>query len=89
MKRMLVLFALLLSLLIFNAFAVAGQDYSGHFGDMDKNSDSHVTWDEFKAFFNHAEETKFQEADLDKNGKIDHDEWHQYKEKYGYGHKQQ
>jgi len=89
MKSMLVGFALLLSLLAFNAFAAPDQNYGGHFGDMDTNSDKKVTWDEFKAFFSDAQETKFQEADLDKDGTINHSEWHQFKEKYGYGHKQQ
>jgi hypothetical protein len=89
MKRILVGIALLLSFSAVNVLAAADQNYGGHFGDMDKNSDKQVTWDEFKAFFSHAQETKFQEADLDKNGTIDHNEWHQFKEKYGYGHKQQ
>ena len=50
MKSMLVGFALLLSLLAFNAFAAPDQNYGGHFGDMDTNSDKKVTWDEFKPF---------------------------------------
>jgi hypothetical protein len=53
---------------------------------MDKNKDKGVTWDEFKAYFAHAEESKFQEADANKDGRIDHGEWHKFKEKYGYKH---
>jgi hypothetical protein len=69
------------------ALASDPKDYSGHFGDMDRNKDKGVTWEEFGAFFPGAEKAKFEEADLDANGKIDHGEWHKFKDKYGYGHK--
>jgi hypothetical protein len=47
----------------------SGKDYKAYFGDMDTNKDKGVTWDEFKAFFPHAEEGKFKEADLNKDGR--------------------
>jgi len=77
---------LTLSVAVGGAFAASDKDYNAHFGDMDKNKDKGVTLDEFKAFFAHAEESKFQEADANKDGRIDHAEWHKFKEKYGYKH---
>lgn len=70
-----------------SVFASSPKDYSGHFGDMDANKDKAVTWEEFSAFFPGAEKARFEEADSDKNGKIDHSEWHTFKDKHGYGHK--
>ena len=63
-------------------------DYSGHFGDMDTNVDDGVDWKEFKAYFPHAKAEVFKEADGDQDGKIDHDEWHEFKDQHGYGHKE-
>jgi hypothetical protein len=63
-------------------------DYSGHFGDMDKNGDDFVDWEEFKAYFPHAEKKVFESATADGDGKIDHDEWHDFKDAHGYGHQE-
>lgn len=84
MRRILVALILTLSVTVGGAFAASDKDYNAHFGDMDKNKG--MTLDEFKAFFAHAEESKFQEADANKDGRIDHAEWHKFKEKYGYKH---
>jgi hypothetical protein len=86
MKRAILTILLALSLAVPGVFAASEKGYNSHFGDMDTNNDKGVTWDEFKAFFAHAEQEKFQEADMNKDGKIDHSEWHKFKEKYGYGH---
>ena len=90
MKGIIVL--LCLSLLFCASEGFAGEhktgekaDYSAHFTDMDANNDDAVTWDEFKAQYVHAQKTVFEEADTDKNGKIDHEELHEFKEKHGYG----
>jgi hypothetical protein len=64
----------------------ASPDYNAHFGDMDTNKDKGVSWEEFKTFFPNAEQGKFNEADINGDGKIDHGEWHKFKEKYGYRH---
>ncbi len=64
-------------------------DYSGHFGDMDTSGDEGVDWNEFKAYFPHAEPQVFKEADGNRDQKIDHDEWHEFKDKHGYGHKEE
>lgn len=63
------------------------QGYNGHFGDMDLDNNDTVNWDEFKQFFPHATEDVFKEADTSNDGEIDHDEWHSFKEKKGYSHK--
>lgn len=60
--------------------------YSGHFGDMDKNGDEVIDWNEFKAYFPHADPRVFEQADGDHNAAIDHDEWHEFKDTRGYGH---
>ena len=88
MKRIFPFVLVLLFLVGTVALASTARDYSAHFGDMDKDKDKAVTWDEFSAFFPGAEKAKFEEADADKNGKIDHGEWHKFKDKYGYGHQQ-
>lgn len=86
MKRVILTIVLALNLAVPGVFAASEKGYNSHFGDMDTNSDKGVTREEFKAFFAHAEQEKFQEADMNKDGKIDHGEWHKFKEKYGYGH---
>lgn len=86
MKRLILTILLALTLAFPGAFAASEKDYNSHFGDMDTNKDKGVTWEEFRAFFAHAEQEKFQEADFNKDGKIDHAEWHKFKDKYGYGH---
>ena len=88
MKRLILTILLALSLAAPGVFAASEKDYNSHFGDMDTNKDKGVTWEEFKAFFAHAEQEKFQEADMNKDDKIDHGEWHKFKDKYGYGHVQ-
>jgi hypothetical protein len=62
--------------------------YSGHYGDMDTSGDDGVDWKEFKAYFPHAETEIFKEVDDNKDEKIDHDEWHEFKEKHDYGHQE-
>jgi hypothetical protein len=60
--------------------------YNAHFGDMDKNGDGLVSWAEFKAYFPQAEPSVFAAIDLNKDGNIDHDEWHKFKEAHGLKH---
>jgi hypothetical protein len=83
MRKVVIFLSLLITL--YGVVAFAGKpDYSGHFDDMDANKDEFVTWDEFKAHFSFATPEVFKEADADKNRKLDHDEWHAFKEKHGY-----
>jgi hypothetical protein len=81
MKKYIAMTAILMLL----AAPVAAADYAGHFGDMDTNNDDLVNWDEFKAHFPHAEESVFKEI-AGSDSAIDHGEWHDFKEKHGYGH---
>ena len=39
--------------------------FQGHFGDMDASGDDRVNYEEFKAYFPHAEPQVFQAIDLD------------------------
>ena len=63
-------------------------DYSGHFGGMDTDMDEGVDWKEFKVYFPHAESKVFKAADGNSDQKIDHDEWHEFKDVHDYGHKE-
>jgi len=63
------------------------KSYNAHFGNMDPDKDGKVTWQEFKAHFPKADEKVFVAIDLNKDGGIDHDEWHDFKEAYNLKHK--
>ena len=43
---------------------------------VDSNKDGDVTFQEFEKFFG-IDKERFKEADLDKNGKLSHDEYHE------------
>ena len=60
--------------------------FSAHFGDMDTNGDDLVNWEEFSAHFKNAEKKVFDAIDLNKDGNIDHDEWHEFKAAHGLKH---
>ena len=62
--------------------------YNAHFGDMDADGDGQVHWEEFSAHFKDAEKKVFSAVDLNGDGSIDHDEWHQFKEAHGLSHHQ-
>ena len=61
--------------------------FNGHFGDMDLDGNDQVSWEEFKKHFAHSKENTFKGIDENKDGAIDHDEWHTFKAHHGYGHK--
>jgi hypothetical protein len=58
-------------------------EYQAHFPDMDSSGDSLVEWTEFKNHFPQTDDHVFKALDLDKDGFIDHDEWHKFKEAHG------
>lgn len=60
--------------------------YNAHFGDMDYSGDDGVKWYEFKRYFPDATPEIFMGIDLNGDGVIDHDEWHQFKEAHGLKH---
>ena len=62
--------------------------FNAHFPDMDADEDDLVTWTEFKGYFPQAEPVVFKATDLNGDGNIDHDEWHQFKEAHGLEHKE-
>jgi len=64
------------------------ESYNAHFGNMDPDKDGKITWQEFKAHFPKADEKVFAAIDLNKDGGIDHDEWHDFKAAYGLKHKE-
>lgn len=64
------------------------ETFNAHFGDMDKDSDELVSWEEFKDFFPQATPEVYQALDLNKDGSVDHDEWHEFKEAHGLEHKE-
>ena len=62
--------------------------FNAHFPDMDSNGDDLVSWTEFKDYSPQAEPEVFEAIDLNGDGNIDHDEWHQFKEAHGLEHKE-
>jgi len=62
------------------------KSFNVHFGDMDTNSDDLVSWEEFAAHFQNAEQKVFNVTDLNEDGNIDHDEWHEFKAVHGLEH---
>jgi Ca2+-binding EF-hand superfamily protein len=71
-----------------DAYKIAdAEKYNAHFGNMDPNQDGKVGWTEFKAHFPKADEKAFAAIDVNKDGAIDHDEWHDFKAAYDLKHK--
>ena len=62
--------------------------FNAHFPDMDSDKNDLVTPMEFNAHFPDASETTkaFNAIDLDGNGALDHDEWHEFKKAHGMKH---
>jgi len=53
--------------------------HGAHFPDMDTNGDDLVSWAEFKNKFPDVEKNIYETADSNKDGSLNHDEWHQFK----------
>jgi hypothetical protein len=73
------------------ATAQAQTDYQAHFGNLDTNGDGKMDMSEYAGHFPQGDPGFFTEADADKDGALDHDEWHDFKEKHaaggaGHGH---
>jgi Ca2+-binding EF-hand superfamily protein len=64
------------------------ESLNAHFGDMDADGDDLVNREEFNAYFPNAEPKVFDAIDLNQDGSIDHDEWHEFKEAHGLKHKE-
>ncbi|ACS78446.1 hypothetical protein [Maridesulfovibrio salexigens] len=64
------------------ANAIAGSNLNRCFYSMDSNGDEMVTVDEFKAALPDSADV-FEEADADKSGALDHDEWESFKSSKG------
>lgn len=62
------------------------RSFNAHFGDMDANGDDFVNWEEFAAHFQNADQNVFNAIDLNQDGNIDHDEWHEFKAAHGLKH---
>jgi hypothetical protein len=62
------------------------QTFNAHFGDIDADGDDLVNWEEFAAHFKNADQEVFNAIDLNQDGNIDHDEWHEFKEAHGLKH---
>lgn len=84
MKRILTIPTALLLLTIFfcpPALAQQSQQPSRHFIQMDKNADGMVTRQELKDYYPNAKTSYFEAVDLDKDNKISHEEWYQFRDK--------
>lgn len=82
-------FLVLVCVFSLTSLAIAGGNYDGHIGDIDKDGNKIVVKEEFVEFFkaNGDPAEVFVIIDVDKSGGIDHDEWHAFKKAHGYGHK--
>ena len=57
--------------------------YQAHFPDMDTNGDERVDWKEFQQQFPNGDKKVYKALDINKDGGVDHDEWHAFKEAHG------
>ena len=98
MKKWLTLLPLFVLVFAVNAYSTSppkketynitnAESYNAHFGNMDPDKDGKVNWQEFKAYFPKTDEKAFSAIDLNKDGAIDHDEWHDFKAAYDLKHK--
>jgi hypothetical protein len=62
--------------------------FNAHFPDMDSDENDMIDWTEFKDHLPQADPGVFKAIDLNGDGNIDHDEWHQFKEAHGLEHKE-
>ncbi len=62
--------------------------FNAHFPDMDTDENDMIDWTEFKDHLPQADPGVFKAIDLNGDGNIDHDEWHQFKEAHGLKHKE-
>ena len=60
--------------------------FNAHFGDMDANGNDLVNWEEFSAHFQNADQKVFKAIDLNQDGNLDHNEWHEFKAAHGLKH---
>lgn len=62
--------------------------FNAHFPDMDSDKNDRVSFEEFKSYFPEASEPEdvFNAIDLDGQGDLDHDEWHEFKAAHGLKH---
>ncbi len=62
--------------------------FNAHFPDMDSDRNDQVTRDEFNAYFSDESDNEavFDAVDLDENGYLDHEEWHEFKSAHGMKH---
>ena len=78
MKKLIV-FILMIIVSITSANFCLANEKKNHvcFRIVDSNKDGEVTFQEFKKYFGNDNEI-FKKADLDKNGKLSHDEYHEF-----------
>jgi len=82
MKKITAFFLMIIISIISANFCLANEKKNHTcFRIVDSNKDSEVTFQEFEKFFGNDTE-RFKKADLDNNGKLSHDEYH---ELFGHG----
>jgi len=62
------------------------QQFNAHFGDIDTNQNELLDRDEFNAHFPQADDSIYEALDLNQDGDIDHDEWHEFKQAHDLHH---
>ena len=59
------------------------KSFMAHFPDMDTDGDDLVSAAEFKTYFPDADDNVYKALDLNADGSVDHDEWHEFKLAHG------
>lgn len=80
------LIALVIGLAMAVSALAAETPFSGHFGSFDADKNGVVTPDEFTRHFAGSTRQDFDIVDSNKDGVVDHEEWHDYKAAHGVGH---
>jgi Ca2+-binding EF-hand superfamily protein len=77
MKKLTVFFLMIIISITSANFCLANEKKNHTcFRIVDSNKDGEVSFQDFEKFFGNDTE-RFKEADLDKNGKLSHDEYHE------------
>ncbi len=62
------------------------RSFNAHFPDLDEDENELVGWNEFQNHFPNFQKDVFDAVDLNRDGFLDHDEWHAFKMAHGLKH---
>lgn len=56
-----------------------------HMGDIDTDGDDALSWEEFQKRFPEADKSIYDAIDMNADGSVSHEEWHEFKTAHGKG----